>query len=563
MVPQNMAGLIAAMGGSDVAIPRLDTYFTQNNAGPNLPYQWAGNEVDLSVPWVYDYLGQPWKTQAQVRDAEQQLYPPTTGGLPGNDDLGAMSSWFVWAALGLYPVTPGTTDLALDSPLFQRAVVSLGDGKKIEVNAPAAADDAPYVTGVRLNGAADSSTALPTSFATSGGQLDFSLSTQPDTTWGTAVKDAPPSYQTGQDTAIGLLDPSAQNGQEVVTAGDSLPVTVGGQGTGLQPTTLRWTASAPPGVTVTPSSGTLLVPAAKQATAPVTVSVSSSIASGFYPVKFTYAGPGNKPIGPGNVLNLTVQDSDHTAIVADDLGSPDTPNGLTEVDQGDGQTTATTAGGLPGRTTTGSGSSYMYFNIDNSLVPGGNYQATAYVSYYDHGTASWGIQYDSAAPNAAYQNSAQVTDTNTNTWKTAVIPLNGAAFSSRENGGTDFRLNIGSGGQTIGRMALTITGSNVLAMHLAPAQPTAPTITVNPADATVAAGATATFTAAATADPEPIVRWQSLPPGATDWVDVSGATSATLSVAGVTAGADGTQYRAVFTNLAGTTTSNGATLHVQ
>jgi predicted alpha-1,2-mannosidase len=563
LVPQNMAGLIAAMGGSNVAIPRLDTYFSQNNAGPNLPYQWAGNEVDLSVPWVYDYLGQPWKTQAQVRSTEQQLYPPTTGGLPGNDDLGAMSSWFVWAALGLYPVTPGTTDLAMASPLFQRAVVHLGNGKKIEVNAPAAADDAPYVTGVKLNGKAYGSTGLPQSFATGGGTLDVSLSTRPDTKWGTAAKDAPPSYQTGQDSAIGLLNPSAQSGQEVVTAGDSLPVSVGGQGTGLQPTELRWTASAPAGVTVTPSSGKVHVPAKGQATAPVTVTVSSSAASGFYPVTFTYAGPGNKPLGPANVLNLTVQESDQTAIVADDLGSPDTPNGLTEVDQGDGHTTATTAGGLPGRTTTGSGSFYMYFNIDNSLVPGGNYQATAYVSYYDHGTASWNIQYDSATPNAAFQNSAQVTNTNTDTWKTAAIPLGGAGFSNRENGGNDFRLNIGSGSQTIGRVALTITGSNVLAMHLAPAQPTPPTVTRQPADATVAAGGSVTFTAAATADPVPVVQWQSLPPGGTDWVDVSGATSATLTVAGVTAGADGTQYRAVFTNLAGTNTSNAATLHVK
>ena len=99
--------------------------------------------------------------------------------------------------------------------------------RSVEVNAPAAADDAPYVTGVRLNGKAYGATALPQSFATGGGNLDVSLSTQPDTTWGSAAKDAPPSYQTGQDSAIGLLNPSAQNGQEVVTAGDSVPVKVG------------------------------------------------------------------------------------------------------------------------------------------------------------------------------------------------------------------------------------------------------------------------------------------------------------------------------------------------
>ena len=563
LVPQNMTGLITAMGGAQVAISRLDTYFTQYNAGPNAPYHWAGNEVDISVPWVYDYLGQPWKTQSHVRAIERAVYGPTVGGLPGNDDLGSMSSWFVWAALGMYPVTPGTTDLALNSPLFQRAQIALGNGKKIEINAPDAAADAPYVTSLRLDGRAYNSTALPQSFATRGGTLDFGLSTQPDTRWGTSTKAAPPSYQTGQRSAIGLLDPSAQRGQKVVTAGDSLKVSVGAQDTGLRPTEMRWTASAPAGVTVRPSSGKVRIPSSGQAAEQTTVSISTDATSGYYPVAFRYTGPGGKPFGPSNVLNLTVQEADQTAIVADALGSPDAPNGLTEVDQGDGHTTATTAGGLPGRTTTGSGSLYMYFKIDDSLVPGGTYRAAAYVSYFDHGTGGWNIQYDSASPDAAFQNSVRITDTDTDTdtWKTAVIPLDGAHFANRENGGTDFRLDIGSGVQTIGRVALTISGDNVVAMHLVSAQPVAPTVTA-PADATATAGGNATFTATATGDPAPVARWQSLAPGSTDWVDVAGATSSTLTVTGVTTGADGTQYRAVFTNLAGSAPTQPATLHV-
>ncbi|WP_203919451.1 glycoside hydrolase family 3 C-terminal domain-containing protein [Rugosimonospora africana] len=255
---------------------------------------------------------------------------------------------------------------------------------------------------------------------------------------------------------------------------------------------------------------------------------------------------------------------DQTAVVCDDLGNPDTAFGASARDEGDGHLTATTAGGLAARTTTGSGSFYMYFDIDNSVVPGGTYQATAYVSYYDHGTGSWDIQYDSFADvsNNAFRDSVRVTDTGTDTWKTAVVPLPDAALSNRENGSTDLRLNIGVGAQAIGRIGLSVTGDNVVPVHLCPAaEPTAPAVTVAPAGVTVAAGGTATFTAQATGDPGPLVHWQSMAPGG-DWADVPGATGTTLSVAGVPASADGTGYRAVFVNVAGTTTTDPATLHV-
>lgn len=555
-VPQNMAGLIGAMGGKDVAIPRLDTFFSQDNAGPNAPYMWAGNEVDLTVPYVYDYLGQPWKTQAQVRHQEQDLYPATPDGLPGNDDLGAMSSWYVWSALGMIPVTPGRADLALGSPLFKQAVIRLGNGGTIQVNAPAAAENAPYVSGVQLNGQPYSSTALPESIVSRGGTLDFSLSSTPNTTWGTGTSDAPPSYQTGQDPAIGFTDPS---GPLVVTAGDSPSVTVGTQGTGLRDTTVHWSAdTGNSGITVSPASGTLSVSADGRASTQATVSVPGSIPSGFYPVSFHFTTSDGKTL-PGGVIVLTVQASDHTAIVADDLGNPDSPNGVSVVEQGDGHTAATTAGGLPGRTTTGAGSFYMYLNIDNSLVPGGKYDATAYVSYFDHGTGSWDIQYDSygAVNNPHYRDSVRVTDTNTDTWKTAQIPLPEAEFGGGENGGSDMRLNIGAGSQVIGRVAFTVTGDNVLAMHLASAMPVAPTVTTQPQDAS-ASGGTASFTAVATADPRALVQWQSMAPGG-NWTDVTGGTSNTLTV-NASDYSVGTQFRAVFTNLAGEATSDPATL---
>jgi len=126
MVPQNLAGLIGAVGGRDAAIKRLDDLFTKLNVGPVEPYYWAGNEPMFSVPWTYDYLGQPWKTQDVVRRVQSELFAPTPDGEPGNDDLGAQSAWYVWSALGLYPVTPGTTDLAVNTPLFPHVEIRTG-----------------------------------------------------------------------------------------------------------------------------------------------------------------------------------------------------------------------------------------------------------------------------------------------------------------------------------------------------------------------------------------------------------------------------------------------------
>ena len=80
LVPQDTEGLIAAMGGRDAAADRLDTFFTKLNAGPNEPYMWAGNEVDFGVPWVYNHLGMPWKTQKAVRDVATTLFSPTPDG---------------------------------------------------------------------------------------------------------------------------------------------------------------------------------------------------------------------------------------------------------------------------------------------------------------------------------------------------------------------------------------------------------------------------------------------------------------------------------------------------
>ncbi len=110
-----------------------------------------------------------------VREIATTLFSATPDGEPGNDDLGAQSSWYVWAALGVYPATPGTPDLAVHSPLFERAVLSLPAGRTIDIRAPKASATTPYVHDLSLNGRDWDRTYLPAGTARDGARLDFSL----------------------------------------------------------------------------------------------------------------------------------------------------------------------------------------------------------------------------------------------------------------------------------------------------------------------------------------------------------------------------------------------------
>ncbi|MBR7828914.1 GH92 family glycosyl hydrolase [Actinospica sp. MGRD01-02] len=194
MIPQNVGGLISAMGGDSAAISRLDTFFEQTNAGPNAPYYWAGNEPSLGTPWIYDYAGAPYKTESTVHELLDTVYSDTPGGEPGNDDLGAMSSWYVWSALGMYPETPGTSVLDLGAPIFPKAVISLDGGQHIAMNAPGASTST-YVSGLKVNGREYSKVWL--SGLSSSLQLDYAMTGTADETWGAAAADAPPSYSSG------------------------------------------------------------------------------------------------------------------------------------------------------------------------------------------------------------------------------------------------------------------------------------------------------------------------------------------------------------------------------
>ena len=198
-MPQNIAGLVTALGGGQAVADRLDRFTTHLNVGSVEPYLWAGNEPGFGMPWLYNYVGQPWKTQDLVDRVRSTLFAPTPDGEPGNDDLGAMSSWYVWAALGLYPSIPGTSILTVNKPLFDRVEIALPAVKSIRISAPGASGGyrMQYISSLHIDGRPTDKTYLPESIIGSGGEVAFSPSTKPNKGWGTAESSAPPSFGAG------------------------------------------------------------------------------------------------------------------------------------------------------------------------------------------------------------------------------------------------------------------------------------------------------------------------------------------------------------------------------
>ena len=174
-VPQDPTGLAAALGGNARTIARLDALFTQLNSGLSFPHFYIGNEPQFGTPYLYDHLGAPEKTQEVVRRIITRTFTDLPSGLPGNDDLGALSSWYVWAALGLYPDVPGTATLAIASPLFPHVALHLRDGSTLSIEAPNAAPGAPIVDRLELDGAAIEPTAIPLARLLGGHRLVFAL----------------------------------------------------------------------------------------------------------------------------------------------------------------------------------------------------------------------------------------------------------------------------------------------------------------------------------------------------------------------------------------------------
>jgi predicted alpha-1,2-mannosidase len=199
MIPFNLRGLVDAMGGKARASERLDAFFRRPNGSWALTragglHAELSNEPSIASPFVYLYAGEPHKAQEIVRQVQNTLWKDAPDGIPGNDDLGAMSSWYVWTSMGLYPGIPGRAELFVTAPLFPRIVVHRAGGQSITIEAPGASSSTPYIQGLRVNGRAHPRAWLNERFALQGGYLSFIVGANPAPVWGSSAADEPPSF---------------------------------------------------------------------------------------------------------------------------------------------------------------------------------------------------------------------------------------------------------------------------------------------------------------------------------------------------------------------------------
>ena len=200
-VPQDVGGLLRAMGGDAAVVKKLDAMFEYDNS--KLDYSHAediagligqyihGNEPSHHVAYLYAYAGAPWRSQARLKQIVDSQYKPTPDGLSGNDDLGQMSAWLVFTALGFYPVTPGSNEYVLGRPFLERAVLNLPKGKRFVVKAEGLSDAHPYVGEVWLNGKPLTRAYVRHEELLAGGELRFVMSAEPNTTWATKPEARP------------------------------------------------------------------------------------------------------------------------------------------------------------------------------------------------------------------------------------------------------------------------------------------------------------------------------------------------------------------------------------
>jgi len=170
----DIPGVVQLLGGSRAASAKLDEHF---DGGHNR----HDNEPSHHYAFLYDYAGQPWKTQARVREIARDAYSNTPNGVLGNEDCGQMSAWYVFAALGFYPLNPASAEYVIGSPLFARVTLNLPNGKTFEISAPNNAAHNVYIQSARLNGRRLDAPAITYAQIEAGGRLEFAMGPKPST----------------------------------------------------------------------------------------------------------------------------------------------------------------------------------------------------------------------------------------------------------------------------------------------------------------------------------------------------------------------------------------------
>lgn len=191
-VPHDISGLMKSMGGDKTFIANIDRLFTSEF--PEEAYAETedvtkegligcyvhGNEPSHHIPYLYMWTSQPWKSQYWVREIMNRMYRNNIDGLCGNDDCGQMSAWYIFSAMGFYPVCPGTDQYVLAAPYMPYACLNLTNGKTLEIKAPKVSDKNRYVKEVRLNGTRYDKAYITHDDIMNGGTLEFVMSDRPN-----------------------------------------------------------------------------------------------------------------------------------------------------------------------------------------------------------------------------------------------------------------------------------------------------------------------------------------------------------------------------------------------
>jgi predicted alpha-1,2-mannosidase len=195
-VPHRIDMMISMMGGKDRFSVHLDSLFSMHLSDENfketeditrdgiIGCYVHGNEPGHHIPYLYNWTGQPWKTQEKVRMIMKAMYAGTPDGLCGNDDCGQMSAWYIFSALGFYPVCPGSDWYAIGSPLVKSAIITLKDGKKLEIEVINQDENNVFIREVRVDGVRYSKNYIDHASLLNSGKITFVMDSHPNRSWG-------------------------------------------------------------------------------------------------------------------------------------------------------------------------------------------------------------------------------------------------------------------------------------------------------------------------------------------------------------------------------------------
>jgi predicted alpha-1,2-mannosidase len=204
-------GLIDLMGGDKVFVSMLDSVFSvppvfddsyygfpiheiREMTVMNMGNYAHGNQPIQHMIYLYNYAKQPWKAQYWLRQVMDRMYTPTPDGYCGDEDNGQTSAWYVFSALGFYPVCPGTDQYVLGAPLFKKATIHFENGKSIVINAPQNSDTNYYIQDMKVNGQEYTKNYITHAILQNGGTIDYVMGDKPNMNRGIAPEDAPYSF---------------------------------------------------------------------------------------------------------------------------------------------------------------------------------------------------------------------------------------------------------------------------------------------------------------------------------------------------------------------------------